>query len=228
MNRVYLYRHIRLDTNMPFYIGIGSHRIKGNKYERAYSKNIRNKIWERIVEKAQYRVEIMLDDMVREDACVKEKEFISLYGRIDLKLGTLANLTDGGDGIFNISEDGRRRISDAAKIHSKGRYCSQSTREKLRASHVGIPLTDSHRSACVKSLEKTWRGNMVPIERIDLVTCEVLQSYSSINEAVLAGYSGTNISELINHKRNLKSHKGFGWRKTGDLQSQVQLNQRNE
>ena len=34
------------------------------------------------------------------DACKKETEFIALYGREDLNLGTLTNLTNGGDGMI--------------------------------------------------------------------------------------------------------------------------------
>ena len=62
----YLYRHIRIDTNEVFYIGIGG----GNKYEkelsykRAYSKYDRNKYWKNITNKTNYIVEIILNDFI--------------------------------------------------------------------------------------------------------------------------------------------------------------------
>lgn len=90
----YLYRHIRLDKNEPFYIGIGN----DNKYDRANAIYGRNKIWKHITSKTKYDVEIILDNMSWEEACNKEKEFIKLYGRIDLKIGILSNMTDGGNG----------------------------------------------------------------------------------------------------------------------------------
>jgi hypothetical protein len=90
----YVYRHIRLDKNEPFYIGIG----KDNSYKRAFEKDKRNKFWKNIVSKTNYEVEILIDDLSWEVACEKEKEFISLYGRKDLNTGTLVNLTNGGDG----------------------------------------------------------------------------------------------------------------------------------
>ena len=90
----YLYRHIRLDKNEPFYIGIGS----DEKYKRAYSKK-RSKFWKNIISKTNYEVEIVLDNLTWEEACKKEKEFIKLYGRKDLNEGSLVNMTDGGDGI---------------------------------------------------------------------------------------------------------------------------------
>lgn len=51
----YVYRHIRLDKNVPFYIGIGE-----SKY-RSSTKHNRNIIWERIVAKTKYSVEVLFD-----------------------------------------------------------------------------------------------------------------------------------------------------------------------
>ena len=90
----YVYRHIRLDKNEPFYIGIGSDLT----YKRANEKTRRNDIWNRIVMISGYRVEIMVDDISFSDAKKKEIDLIKLYGRKDKNNGTLCNLTDGGDG----------------------------------------------------------------------------------------------------------------------------------
>tara|TARA_R110000868_G_scaffold8307_8_gene43469 strand:+ start:10268 stop:10972 length:705 start_codon:yes stop_codon:yes gene_type:complete len=87
-----LYRHIRLDTNEPFYIGIGK------TTSRAKSFRDRNCHWKNIVNKTDYRVDILLEDLTWEEVCVKEQEFITLYGRKDLGKGTLCNFTDGGQG----------------------------------------------------------------------------------------------------------------------------------
>jgi hypothetical protein len=107
----YVYRHIRLDKQEVFYVGIGS----DEKYERSKTTKNRNKYWHNIVKSTAYEVEIMLDDLTWEEACEKEKEFIKLYGRKDLKEGTLVNMTDGGEGAFGVimSEETRekRRLS---------------------------------------------------------------------------------------------------------------------
>ena len=103
----YIYRHIRKDTNQVFYIGIGTDN-KG-KHTRAKSK-ARNRYWKRIVEKTDYEVEILFDDITKEEAISKEIEFIQIYGRRDLSLGTLCNLTDGGEGASNMSEEGKERL----------------------------------------------------------------------------------------------------------------------
>lgn len=93
----YVYRHIRLDKNIPFYIGIGSDD-KG-KYKRAYDNGptSRNKYWNNIISKTEYDIEIILDNLTWDEACQKEIEFIALYKR-KRDGGTLANLTLGGEG----------------------------------------------------------------------------------------------------------------------------------
>lgn len=93
----YLYRHIRLDKNEPFYIGVGG-LDEFDEYKRAQKSLQRNTIWTRISKKTKYEVEIVLDNIGKSEALEKEKEFINLYGRIDKKTGILANLTDGGEG----------------------------------------------------------------------------------------------------------------------------------
>ncbi len=97
----YLYRHIRLDKNEPFYVGIGKKKDRNflsinTEYHRAYYKNRKNKTWLSICKKAGYKVEIILETNDSNFISEKEKEFILLYGRIDLKTGTLCNLCIGG------------------------------------------------------------------------------------------------------------------------------------
>ena len=110
----YVYRHIRLDKNEPFYIGIGS----DEEYKRANTNTRRNKHWVNI-SKFGYEVDILFDGLTWYEACIKEKEFISLYGRKDKNKGSLCNLTDGGDGclgrIVTFSEESKRKMSEARK-----------------------------------------------------------------------------------------------------------------
>ena len=87
----YVYRHIRLDKNQPFYIGIGSDA----EYKRANERARRSELWKKITAKSDYFVEIIADEVSVEFAKEKEIEFIKLYGRIDKRTGTLCNMTDG-------------------------------------------------------------------------------------------------------------------------------------
>ena len=119
----YVYRHIRLDKNEPFYIGISNDVNKG----RSKEKTRRSKLWNRIVDKTDFDVEILFDDLPYHEAKAKEIEFIELYGRIDLGNGTLANLTNGGDGTINPSQETRDKISKV----NKGRKNSEALMELL-------------------------------------------------------------------------------------------------
>ena len=134
----YVYRHIRLDKNEPFYIGIGS----DEQYKRAHFRWDRNKYWTNIVSKTDYEVEILIDDVDWGTACKKEMEFISLYGRFDLGTGCLVNMTNGGDGAFGLkhSEESRKRMSEKRK-GIRQYVATEETKKKLSdiAKKRGIP-----------------------------------------------------------------------------------------
>lgn len=101
----YVYRHIRVDKNEPFYIGISNE--DNYFYKRAYNASLgvrgRNNIWHNIVKKTRYNVDIMMDDITWSEAVKVEKYFIKLYGRKNNKTGILSNLTDGGEGVIGLS-----------------------------------------------------------------------------------------------------------------------------
>lgn len=110
----YLYRHIRLDKNEPFYIGIGSD--EEYEYKRAYQTRSRNRYWHNIVNSTDYEVEVMMDGLTWEEACLKEKEFVALYGRVCDGSGILANMTEGGDGVVGMSpsEETKEKLRKAS------------------------------------------------------------------------------------------------------------------
>ena len=111
---VLVYRHRRLDTNEIFYIGIGKTE------KRAYSKYDRNKHWRNTVNKYGYSVEIVTTCESWKEACDVERYLIKFYGRRDLGTGTLVNMTDGGDGLINPSEESKLKMSIAKKGLFKG------------------------------------------------------------------------------------------------------------
>ena len=105
----YVYKHTRLDNNEIFYIGIGSDKY----YSRASSHKGRNSLWNKIVNKAGYKIDIIYDNLTNEEACEKEKELIKIIGRICFNEGTLSNITDGGEGFLSHhSEKTKQKISD--------------------------------------------------------------------------------------------------------------------
>lgn len=138
----YVYCHFRNDTDEVFYVG------KGQK-KRAYSKQRRNPYWNNIVNKAKgFRVEIVAHNLTEQEALNYERVLISALRQ--QYPDTLCNLTDGGDGVYNPSEETRekqrtaklgRKLSEEHKqkiaLASKNRRVTEETREKLRQVQLG-------------------------------------------------------------------------------------------
>lgn len=141
----YVYRHVRLDTNKVFYIGIGS----GSGYRRAKCKSNRNIYWIRVVNKTNYRVDILFDEITPSEAKLKEIEFISIYGRRNLGLGALVNLTDGGDGgcgviVSDETKDKLRKISKTKKANL-GKKLSEEWKRNISLSGRGRKFSEEHK-----------------------------------------------------------------------------------
>lgn len=121
---------------MPFYIGIGKTAY------RPFTKQNRNNIWDKIVAKTTYDVEVLIDEISWEQACEKEKEFIKLYGRINIGTGVLANMTDGGDGNWGLkhTDETKAKVGAASRNrpgHWKGKNMPKAACEKMSASKKG-------------------------------------------------------------------------------------------
>jgi hypothetical protein len=169
-----VYRHIRLDKNEPFYIGIG------NDLYRAYVKNGRNKYWKNIVNKTDYKIEILFNDLSWDEACEKEKEFIKLYGRKDLGLGPLVNMTDGGDGCNNLSYEIKKRISNSKKGNKYwiGKKHKEESKNKISKSKLG------------HSVNKGKRLGISPVNK--------KLNINEVNKLINNGLSKKEISILLN------------------------------
>lgn len=154
-----VYKHIRVDKNEVFYIGIGKTE------KRAFEKRSRNFYWRNIA-KFGYKVEILFNDLSWEQACEKEKEFIQIYGRKDLNKGTLCNMTDGGDGILGliVSEETKEKIGAANKGNQyllnfkhteeskqkigaarKDKSLSEITKERMGISRTGLNFSEERK-----------------------------------------------------------------------------------
>lgn len=176
----YIYRHIRLDTNQPFYIGISN---VDDDYKRAYKRTCRNKHWTNIIKSTNYDVEILIDDLTIEQAKEKEKEFISLYGRVDLKTGTLVNLTDGGDGVLNMNENAELRI-------------------KISKASIGKKMSESAK-------KKMGDNQKLPIIQYDLDGNFLKEWDSILNATKAVGKHSTNIMRCCQGK--FKQAYGYKW-----------------
>ncbi len=129
-----VYEHLRNDTNEVFYVGIGVEE------GRAFNKHNRNKHWHNIVNKAGYTVNIVYEDIEHDEAKNIEILLIEKYGRKDLGLGNLVNMTDGGEGSLGLicSEETRQKRSEAMK----GKTISEETKLKMSEWHKGKTLSE--------------------------------------------------------------------------------------
>ena len=168
----FVYRHIRLDKNEPFYIGISK-----DSY-RPFNKKGRNKYWLRITNKTEYKVDILFDDLSYDEAKNKEIEFIALYGRKDLKNGTLVNMTDGGEGCLNVikTEESKIKIS-IAKTGVK--QTKEAIENRLAAR---LKLNYKHSDEVKKKISDTKQKNGSPRSKVVLnITTGIY--YNSAQEA---------------------------------------------
>lgn len=159
----YIYKHTRKDNGEVFYVGLS---LKNDpKHGRAYSRgDRRNTHWKNIVNNTEYEVHIIEDNLTPEEAIAKEKEYIALYGRKDLGLGTLCNFTDGGEGGllgYRHTEEWKKRNSErqlGELNHNYGKSPSQEVRDKISRSSKGRVFSDETR----EKLSKGKIGNKNP------------------------------------------------------------------
>jgi hypothetical protein len=213
----YVYRHIRLDKNEPFYIGIGS----DSNYKRAFTKRSRNQYWKNITNITDYQIEILFDDITFEEACKKEIEFILLYGRIDKKTGSLVNLTDGGQGTLGwkhetpywlgkkLPDNMRVSLSNFAKtrIGEKnpfyGKKHSEESKLKMKQKSLGRTVSTETKNKIKESLHKSdlfKNRNITPKVGIDNhKSKKVINTETNIiyeNLRIASDISGINYNRL--------------------------------
>jgi hypothetical protein len=152
---LYIYEHIRPDTNAVFYVGKGTEK-------RMHSKHRRNVHWNNIVRKA--------GGFTAREVCQHKDEellFLAEQERIDqLKsLGVkLSNKTDGGEGPsgYRHTEETKRKIADLQMGEKHWRFGKPvSEEERLRLSKIAQRKhTDEHR----KKVSEAGKGRVKSLE----------------------------------------------------------------
>jgi molecular chaperone DnaK (HSP70) len=125
----YTYAYLREDKT-PYYIGKG----KGN---RAYIRGKKDTK----PPKDKSRIIFLKQNLTETEAFRHEMYMIDVFGRIDLGTGILRNMTDGGEGSSNPSEETRIKMSES----QKGKIFSEEHRRKLSEAHKGKTTSEEHR-----------------------------------------------------------------------------------
>jgi hypothetical protein len=232
LGKYYLYQHIRLDTNEPFYIGIGTKYNHKKDYTRAKARGRqRNSIWRGITQRVDYIVEILFESDVYDFIKTKEIELIKQYGQIIKNNGTLCNLTDGGDGIsgyeqqdlwkpmYLYTKDGLyynefKNIGDCA-IFLK---CAKSTinvsynKNHLVKEFIIKDYKTDKVEPILNKKEKLVSSKSKKVYQYD-ENLNLIKEWSSTSEASkVLGLSGGHIREVANGNTKRKKSGGYIWK----------------
>jgi hypothetical protein len=209
----YLYRHIRLDLDQPFYIGVGL--SNDTLYRRAYNSKNRNNYWKNIVNKTNYEVEIILEDLTNEEAFKKEIEFIKIYGKKS-NGGILCNIADGGNGGF-LGKD----VNILRSIALKGHKLSVETKDKIRKKAKGrkasaetkIKMSKTHKDKKTGHWLKSvghYNGRAKKVYQFDISNNFIKEWECGSYASKELGINKSCISEAI--KGNQKTAGGYIWK----------------
>jgi hypothetical protein len=224
-----VYEHLRNDTNEVFYVGIG------REEKRAFSKDMRNRHWKHITNKVDYTVNILVSDTPWEDACKIERLLIEKYGRRDLGLGTLVNMTDGGEGVLGVvvSEETRQKLREinTGKTHleetkkkigekSKGRVWKEESSQKLSEVRKGDknPMFGKPGVNIGKKFTEQTRQKMSEANKGDKNSMFGKKHSEEIRQKMREVKKGKTCSEEVKQKislgnRNKKGVKGYYFNK---------------
>ncbi len=220
----YLYRHIRLDTNEVFYIGLAKRTeddYRLNKYHRAFSRFNRSKLWKNIANKTSYETEIMLENLTLNEANEKETEFVRLYGRRDLGLGSLVNFTDGGDGVRNKLYTEEDNKSKSERVLGKknpffGKKHTQETKDKIRKlgqerykDRTKHPMFGKKKSR--ESVERQVAKQSKPVLQYNKEGV-FIKEFKGVNDTVKFGFQPTCVSACCRGKQVLHRKSIWKWK----------------
>lgn len=164
----------------PFYVGKGLrnrlyHHLQECNLKKDTNKLKINKILKIRKETGKDPIVIKYIEKLSElDALDLEKLIIKTIGRIDLKTGPLTNLTGGGDGLFNISNETKRKMGDkqrGEKNHNFGKHPTEKTKKKMRENHIeNSPMMGKHHTEETKcKMSNSRKGANSPTNKYNYI-----------------------------------------------------------
>ena len=143
----YVYTHRKATTGDIFYVGKGT-------AERAWDRYGRTAYWQNVVAKHGFVVQIESDGLLEFEAFARERDLIASLRARGVRL---VNLTDGGEGTLNPSDETRAKLS----AYQRGRKKSADHIEKIRQANTGkLRTEETKRKLRARVMTDEWRMNM--------------------------------------------------------------------
>lgn len=156
----YQYGEYKFDYE-PFYVGM-SGKIKrrlAQHLRESFYKNVRNKLKANKIKKLIHKgldpiFKILYKQLIKENAIKLEIDLIKKIGRINLELGLLTNLTDGGDIIINLSKESKQKHREncgwslgmrGPGTPNYGHKHTEENKRKWSEMKKGIKFTEEHK-----------------------------------------------------------------------------------
>lgn len=154
MNTYYVYKHIIKETGEIFYIGRGKNR-------RAYDKSSRNTYWKNIINKYEYLVEIIKENLGIEESKKLEIALIDHYR-------PRANLTEGGEGMAGYKFDpefvkGRNQKNkdlwkDEKWVKERNENLTKAMNLPETKLNISNGLIEYHNKRVLEGKDVSWKG----------------------------------------------------------------------
>lgn len=195
---VYCYYDHRYDPALPIYVGRG----KNNRYLQHYTKThniiLHNKLNAIKSETGKdAKVIKLVENLTNDEANAVEIEYIKKFGRLDLKTGTLCNLTDGGK-----TTTGWVPSEETKKLWSQQRKGKPQT-EAQYAANCNRKLSDEQRKIKTEILKKYGTKYETGYKQSKEITDKVVSTKTKNRESFIGKtfYYLTVINEIYNTNR---------------------------
>lgn len=150
-----VYFHVNFISQEIFYVGIGN-------IDRPNSKR-RSNWWHNVVNKYGYDIIIIHENLSWEEACSLEIKYIAQIGRADKGLGTLVNMTDGGEGHTGpLKEETKIKMSKSRMGYKPTAESIKKLSESNKKFHLNNPNFQSGKNAFWynKTMDESTRSKM--------------------------------------------------------------------
>jgi len=197
----YVYQHLRLDNNIPFYIG------KGCK-DRAFRTKRNNKGWNNIVNKVGFKAEILEYFEDENQAIEYEHNLINTYKSQGIELVNQTQYSAGGTK-WSYTDEVKTKQSQGqigTKRPKTPEWC-----EKLSKANKGRQILWGDKIGdALRGKPKNYLSHYKPILQYDLKN-NLINEYQSAQEAGRClGKSGNSIADCAAGRQ--KTSYGFIWK----------------